>query len=64
MVELNLATAQALCLLQIHETVASSDNGPPWSSRYHGKAHHNHILTTSFNMLTSEALSIQTSPSK
>jgi hypothetical protein len=30
----NLATAQALCLLQMHETIAK----PSWTTRYHGKS--------------------------
>lgn len=33
--ERNLATAQALCLLQIHD-VSTKDKNISWSSRYHG----------------------------
>lgn len=36
--EPNLATAQALCLLQVHETIAK----PSWTSRYHGNFNHNY----------------------
>jgi hypothetical protein len=35
--EPNLATAQALCLLQIHDYLAKEQN-LSWNSRYHGKS--------------------------
>jgi len=38
--EPNLATAQALCLLQMHETLAK----PSWTSRYHGKSKSIYVL--------------------
>lgn len=36
--EPNLAAAQALCLLQMHDIVTKERN-VEWSSHYHGKSH-------------------------